>query len=235
MRADLLDAYVDGITGRVQACALDHDVRRLLWRPPREAGAEVGPFLVGVIVSTNFGTDLPNEEAELRGQAAFSAVTRCYIFAPVIRDTRMLKGGTYAAWFKKPAGEGTGIVHLKDGAVTGGSDVFTYCGSYETEGDRFSALIRTKRHTVGRHTVFGVDDLTLRLEGECSTMFSRCTGSVLEAGPVPLYAVPMSEKEPPKEDPPPPKPSREDKARQVAQQYLDDQRAIAEKLRRELN
>jgi hypothetical protein len=32
-----------------------------------------GQFLVGVIVSTNFGTDLPNEQAELRGQSALSA------------------------------------------------------------------------------------------------------------------------------------------------------------------
>jgi hypothetical protein len=32
-----------------------------------------GRSLVGVIVSTNFGTDLPGEQAELRGQAGLSA------------------------------------------------------------------------------------------------------------------------------------------------------------------
>jgi hypothetical protein len=31
----------------------------------------------------------------------------------------MLKEGTYAARFKTPAGEGTGVAHLKNGNVTG--------------------------------------------------------------------------------------------------------------------
>jgi hypothetical protein len=88
----------------------------------------------------------------------------------------MLKDGTYAVWFNTPLGEGTGIVHLKDGTVAGGSDVLTYSGSYETGGDQFKALIRTKRHADGHSTLFGVDNLTLRLDGRCSTMFSRCTG-----------------------------------------------------------
>lgn len=88
----------------------------------------------------------------------------------------MLKNGTYAAWFNTPLGEGTGIVHLKDGTISGGSDVLTYSGSYETVGDRFKAVVRTGRHSAGHPTAFGADDLTLRLEGECSTMFSRCAG-----------------------------------------------------------
>jgi hypothetical protein len=88
----------------------------------------------------------------------------------------MLKDGTYTAWFKTPAGEGTGIAHLEAGNITGGNDILTYSGSYETEGNRFAAIIRTKRHTAGHPTVFGVDDLTLRLEGECRTTFSRCAG-----------------------------------------------------------
>jgi hypothetical protein len=33
-----------------------------------------GQFLVGVIVSTNFGTELPDEQTELCGQATLSAV-----------------------------------------------------------------------------------------------------------------------------------------------------------------
>jgi hypothetical protein len=88
----------------------------------------------------------------------------------------MLMDGTYAAWFNTPLGEGTGIVHLHDGVVTGGSDVLTYTGTYEKDGDRFQAVIRTKRYASGHLTLFGPDELTLRLVGECSTMFSRCTG-----------------------------------------------------------
>ena len=62
---------------------------------------------------------------------------------------RMLKDGTYAAWFRTPVGEGTGIAHFKDGAIAGGDSILNYSGSYETDGDCFTAVIRTKRHTWG--------------------------------------------------------------------------------------
>ncbi|MGY3410007.1 hypothetical protein [Bradyrhizobium sp. 150] len=42
----------------------------------------------------------------------------------------------------------------------------------------------------------------------------------------------MSDKEPRKETPQPPKPSREEEARQVVQEHIDDQRALIEKLRK---
>jgi hypothetical protein len=93
----------------------------------------------------------------------------------------MLKDGTYAAWFKTPAGEGTGIAHLEAGDITGGASILTYSGTYEVHGERFKAVIRTKRYTPGRPTVFGIDDLTLRLDGECRTTLSRCAGRADEA------------------------------------------------------
>lgn len=95
---------------------------------------------------------------------------------PTNKNEMMLKQGTYAVWFNTPMGEGTGIVHFRDGVVSGGNDILTYSGSYETEADRFRAVIQTSRHTAGHPTVFGIDDLTLRLDGTCSTMFSRCSG-----------------------------------------------------------
>jgi hypothetical protein len=102
--------------------------------------------------------------------------TQPHIFASVIRDTRMLKDGTYAAWFRTPAGEGTGLVHLKDGAITGGDSFLNYSGSYKTDGDLFAAAVRTKRHTWGHPTVFGADELTIRLEGECNDVLAKCSG-----------------------------------------------------------
>jgi hypothetical protein len=41
----------------------------------------------------------------------------------------------------------------------------TFSGSCEIDGDRFTATLPTKRHTEGHATVFGIDDLKLKLEG----------------------------------------------------------------------
>ncbi|MBR0719772.1 hypothetical protein [Bradyrhizobium liaoningense] len=78
----------------------------------------------------------------------------------------MLRDGTYAAWFKTPQGEGTGIVHVADGQIWGRDGVMTYKGSLERDGDRFTAVVVTKKHTEGLTTVFGNDvELKLKLTG----------------------------------------------------------------------
>ena len=80
----------------------------------------------------------------------------------------MLKDGTYAAWFKTPVSQGTGIVHVADGRIWGRDSVMTYEGSCEVDGNRFTAVVSTKRHAEGRATVFGDDrELELKLEGRC--------------------------------------------------------------------
>jgi hypothetical protein len=40
----------------------------------------------------------------------------------------MLRNGSYSAWFRTPQGEGTGIVVLNDGKMTGGDTVIAYTG-----------------------------------------------------------------------------------------------------------
>jgi hypothetical protein len=98
-----------------------------------------------------------------------------------IRGWDMLRNGSYSAWFRTPRGEGTGIVELKDGKVTGGDTVLAYSGSYVEDGDAFTASIATCRHTQGQPSVFGIDidnvDLTLTGNSSATTTAS-CTGTV---------------------------------------------------------
>jgi hypothetical protein len=90
----------------------------------------------------------------------------------------VLKDGTYAAWFKTPVGQGTGIVHVADGRIWGRDGVMTYDGSCEVDGDRFTAVVKTKRHSEGLPTVFGNDhELELTLEGTCVGKIATYTGT----------------------------------------------------------
>ena len=55
----------------------------------------------------------------------------------------MLKDGTYAAWYKTPLDQGTGIVHVADGQIWGCDSLMTYHGTntYLIEtGDGFVVL-----------------------------------------------------------------------------------------------
>jgi hypothetical protein len=90
----------------------------------------------------------------------------------------MLKDGTYAAFFKTSQGsQRTGIAHVADGKIWGRDSIMTYTGSCEVDGDRFTAIVSIKRHTEGHATVFGADDLTLRLEGTCPGKIASYVGT----------------------------------------------------------
>jgi hypothetical protein len=111
----------------------------------------------------------------------------------------MFKDGTYAAWFKTPLGEGTGIVHFADGKLWGRDSILFYDGSYETVGERFTAILRTRRHTAGHATVFGIDDLELKLEGTAHGTTATCSGTtnaapgvVLEVTLIPCQSPPSA-------------------------------------------
>lgn len=90
----------------------------------------------------------------------------------------MLKDGTYAAWFKTPFGQGTAIAHVAHGKVWGRDGVMTFEGTCEVDGDRFTATIKTKRHTEGLPTVFGDDqELELKLEGTSAGKVTKYVGT----------------------------------------------------------
>ena len=93
----------------------------------------------------------------------------------------MLKDGKYAAWFRTSRGEGTGIVHLANGKISGGDSIFTYGGSYEIDEDRFTATLTTRRHSAGPPTVFGIDEVEVRLAGKINGITASCSGTAEQA------------------------------------------------------
>ncbi|MGY4429663.1 hypothetical protein ACVWWO_002140 [Bradyrhizobium sp. F1.13.1] len=111
---------------------------------------------------------------------------------------QMLKDGTYRAWLKTPLGQGTGIAHVATGRIWGRSSIMTYNGTCEVDGDRFTAIVSIKRHTDEHVTIFGADDLTLKLEGTCSGKIGRYVGTAEEVPGV-LFegTLILTEEEPP--------------------------------------
>ena len=93
----------------------------------------------------------------------------------------MLRDGRYAAWFRTSRGEGTGIVHLADGKISGGDCFITYGGAYQVEDDRFTATLTTKRHAAGPATVFGLDEVEVKLVGKVNGTTACCAGSAEQA------------------------------------------------------
>jgi len=93
----------------------------------------------------------------------------------------MLRNGSYSAWFRTPRGEGTGIVKLNDGKVTGGDTVIAYSGTYIQDGDKFTGSITTRRHTQGQASVFGIDNVDLTLTGRSTPTTASCIGFAKQA------------------------------------------------------
>jgi hypothetical protein len=93
----------------------------------------------------------------------------------------MLRDGKYAAWFRTPRDQGTGIVHLTQGRISGSDSFFTYGGSYQVDRDRFTAVLTTRRHADGMPTVFGPDEVEVNLSGVCNGAMATCSGRAKEA------------------------------------------------------
>ena len=93
----------------------------------------------------------------------------------------MCKDGKYAAWFRTPRGQGTGIVYLANGKISGGDSVITYGGSYELDENRFRATLTTRRHAAGQPSVFGLDEVEVKLTGMFNGMIASCSGRAEQA------------------------------------------------------
>ncbi len=108
----------------------------------------------------------------------------------------MIEDGEYAAWYKTPRGEGTGIIVLANGKVTGCDSVLAYSGSYQIDGDHISALIFTKRHSPGQSSLFGIDDIELEVEGKLVGSSVACSGRARHAPEVPFHVTLIRVQEP---------------------------------------
>ena len=75
--------------------------------------------------------------------------------------------GLYAGEFETPFGLGTGVLYLADGKVHGGNSALSYIGEYKLEGNSIKLKIHAKRYAphVIIASVFGMDDLTIFIEG----------------------------------------------------------------------
>ena len=93
----------------------------------------------------------------------------------------MLRDGKYAAWFRTPRGQGTGLVELIEGRISGRDSFFTYGGSYQVDQQRFTAVLTVKRHAAGNPSVFGPDEVEVDLTGLCSGAMATCSGTAREA------------------------------------------------------
>jgi hypothetical protein len=92
----------------------------------------------------------------------------------------MIINGSYSAWFRTRLGEGTGIVVLIDGKLTGGDTVSDYAGTYLLEGDKFTATVAVRRRTQGL-SVFGINHVDLTVTGKSSPTMASCTGTAKQA------------------------------------------------------
>jgi len=101
----------------------------------------------------------------------------------------MNRDGEYAAWFRTLHGEGTGVVFLENGRITGGDCMFSYGGCYEIDGDRITATLTTRRYAEGSTTVFGVDEVEARLTGTFKGAMAFCSGTAVQARGVRFEAI----------------------------------------------
>jgi hypothetical protein len=72
-------------------------------------------------------------------------------------------------------------VHLANGKISGGDCFITYGGAYQIDDDRFTATLTTKRHAAGPPTVFGLDEVEVKLVGKVNGTTACCAGSAEQA------------------------------------------------------
>lgn len=94
-----------------------------------------------------------------------------------------MRDGLYKVHFKTPMGEGGGVVYTAGGKLWGGDAGLYYVGSYTEAGDKLTASVNTNRHTQwpGLASVFGVDRVTIALNGTVSGDTVTCTGTAAQA------------------------------------------------------
>jgi hypothetical protein len=93
----------------------------------------------------------------------------------------MHRDGEYSVWFRTSRGEGTGIVWLANGRISGGDCIFRYGGFYEFDEHEFTATLTTTRYAEGPTTVFGVDEVEAKITGMFKGATAVCSGTAIQA------------------------------------------------------
>jgi hypothetical protein len=69
-------------------------------------------------------------------------------------------------------------VRIQGGEFLGSDSAIAYSGSYVEDGDRFTAMLKTRRHTAGPETMVGADEVEITLQGSSKGELAYCSGSV---------------------------------------------------------
>jgi hypothetical protein len=72
-------------------------------------------------------------------------------------------------------------VDLTDGRISGSDSFFTYGGSYRVDERHFSAVLTVNRYADGPPSVFGLDQVEVKLSGVCNGLVATCSGTAKEA------------------------------------------------------
>lgn len=112
----------------------------------------------------------------------------------------MHRDGEYSVWFRTSRGEGTGIVCLANGRISGGDCIFRYGGFYEFDEHEFTATLTTTRYAEGPTTVFGVDEVEARITGTFKGATAVCSGTATQA-PALRFEARLFPRQPPADGP----------------------------------
>lgn len=94
-----------------------------------------------------------------------------------------LTNGLYKVTFQTPLGAGYGVVTLENGTLQGGDSSMYYVGTYEQNGDAFTAEVMARTHTnvAGMGSVFGVPEASIHLNGTSTDKTATVQGSSPQA------------------------------------------------------
>lgn len=96
--------------------------------------------------------------------------------------------GMYKVQFQTPLGSGNGVLFLYDGKLRGGDSSMYYLGSYQADGNKFTATLKTGQHGPGQ-SVLGAPNATLEASGEIAGGKATIRGSVPDAPQLTFSAV----------------------------------------------
>lgn len=95
----------------------------------------------------------------------------------------MPEDGQYSVWYHTPRGESSGTLRLKNGKISGEGTTLVYDGSYEIDGDRFVATIKTSRRDIKQPSLLGIDEMEIIVTGKApdGKIVASCSGYAKQA------------------------------------------------------